>query len=275
MSEINTSDSSDKKRMIWIASDKGGVGKTFFAKNFIECLRHDGKAVAAYDADGNLGSLFKALGQRLEQDQERLNPIQDPLVGVGFYNIRLETSRNLLLDCVGSGYPLIVHDLAGGCLQELTRIADNGDGIEGLMDAVDIFNYRVTIVHLITTDHESVESVKSFLDLFENRVDHVVIKNRAGGVRSEDFPYWIGYRDKNGIERSGKTRKRLIDCGGIEIEMPSLYPPVVSKIKANRIPITVIDNRSVDLSVSELANIARFRKEFWLELKKAGNLLGV
>ena len=104
------------KRVILVASEKGGVGKSVFARSLVDHLRNSGATVAAYDADGSVGALVRVLGTR---DGGSIVQPQDATAGVGIYNIRSDEQRATLLDCISEGAPLIVHDLAGGSLADL------------------------------------------------------------------------------------------------------------------------------------------------------------
>ena len=44
-----------RKRVVLITSEKGGVGKSVTARTLVEHLRLGGTRVAAYDADGGVG----------------------------------------------------------------------------------------------------------------------------------------------------------------------------------------------------------------------------
>lgn len=64
------------KRVIFVCSQKGGAGKTTFARGLLEALRYEGHTVAAYDADGPVGQLLQYEG--LRDRKGRLIPRQDP-----------------------------------------------------------------------------------------------------------------------------------------------------------------------------------------------------
>src|ERR1051325_4570772 len=93
------------KRVLLVGSEKGGVGKTPWCISFVDYVRAQrGGRVAAFDADGSVGGLVKMLGSR--DDVGKLLEHQDPLSGIGFYNIRSE-ERVQLLDAIASNEPLV------------------------------------------------------------------------------------------------------------------------------------------------------------------------
>ncbi len=61
---IKAGDSALQKRVALVASEKGGVGKSVFARTLVDWLRFSGYRVAAYDADGGIGATLRVLGER-------------------------------------------------------------------------------------------------------------------------------------------------------------------------------------------------------------------
>lgn len=94
------------KRAIFVCSQKGGAGKTSFARGLLEVLRFENNRVAAYDADGAVGQLFQYEGQR--DQQGLLLTKQDPLVGCSHFDIREEDERDILLNVLAEGPEVIL-----------------------------------------------------------------------------------------------------------------------------------------------------------------------
>ena len=84
-----------KKRLILVTGQKGGVGKSTFARALLDCLRSRGRSVAAFDGDGSVGHLLQYYG---EKQNGKLKFEQNPLIGAGYYDLRnhRDNSRNLL-----------------------------------------------------------------------------------------------------------------------------------------------------------------------------------
>ena len=269
---IKAGDSALQKRVALVASEKGGVGKSVFARTLVDWLRFSGYRVAAYDADGGIGATLRVLGER--GDNGALKPAQDPLIGVGYYNGRAEDERNLLLDSIASGEGLYVHDLAGGLLADLTRIVDGGEGLTGLLDAFESHGYRLAIFHVISPDIGSAQSVARWLDLIGDRADHVAVVNLKHGRPPADFPFWYGHDDAAGVRKGGKTRERLLAAGGVQVTFPGLPSGTFAKLDAENIPFSNAANAGL-LTITERAHVAKFVNEFRAALAPALPVLGL
>lgn len=261
-----------QKRLVGIASEKGGVGKSVTARALIDYLRSQGTRVAAYDADGGVGGLVRVLGTR--DADGRLADEQSPVEGVAYYNVRAEGERNTLLDCISTDEALIVHDLAGGSLADLMRIVDGGDGIDGLLAAFEEHGYRLTILHLISPEVGSAGSVARWLDLAGDKVDHVAVRNTRWGKAEGDFPFWHGFTDGKGVAKGGKTRERLLSLGGVEIDLPSIPAGTFAKVDADNLPFSSAAT-DTSLTITERAHVAKFVREFGVAVEPARPFLGL
>jgi hypothetical protein len=256
------------KRIIMIASQKGGVGKSWYCLSYVDFLRSSGVSLAAYDADGSVGSLMRVLGTR--DDTGKLLVDQDPLAGIGYYDIRT-AERNLLLDSISRGDKNIVHDLAGGTLRDIMTVVDAGEGVAGLLDAYDEYNYRVTIIHVLSPTAAAVQSIGQYLEVFGDRVDHVAVQNRFWGNK---FPFWTGFVDGAGLHRGGKTREAFRSMGGIEIDLPALANETFAKMDAENLsPVNAVRNSY--LTLTERSQVAKFRRDFSAAIEPARAVLGV
>lgn len=260
------------KRVALVANEKGGVGKSVFTRTLVDYLRLNGKRVAAYDADGSVGATVRVLGSR--DDNGSIEREQDPVLGVGYYNGRAENERNILLDSIESGESLYVHDLAGGLLADLTRIVDSGEGLEGLLDAFEAHGYRLTIFHVISPDVGAAQSVARWLGLIGDRADHVAVINLKHGKPPTDFPFWYGFTDAKGEAKGGKTRRALLEAGGVEIEFPALPSGTFAKLDAENIRFSRADKAGI-LTITERAHIAKFLRDFAECLTPALPFLGL
>lgn len=264
--------SKGRKRVSLIASEKGGVGKSVTARSLVDTLRASGVRIAAYDADGGVGGLVRVLGTRDPSGQ--IAEEQNPVEGVSYYNVRAEGERNTLLDCIASGEAQIVHDLAGGSLADLMRIVDGGDGLDGLLTAFDDNGYRVAVLHLISSEVGSAQSVARWLELAGDRVDHVAIRNTRWGKSPADFPFWHGFTDGRGIAKGGKTREKLMAMGGVEIDLPSLPAGTFAKVDADNLAFSAAINEP-SLTITERAHVAKYNREFAVAIEPVRGLLGL
>ena len=253
-----------KTHMMLTTSLKGGGGKSTFACALLDHLRRHEIPVAAYDADGAIGSLSDMHAQ---QDNEgRKLEEQDPLQGVIGYNIRDE-SRTLLVNSLSFGHRHILHDVAGGALADLQRLFSDRDSLRNFARALRDCEACLTFFHLVTPDDSTVESVALHLDMSEalgdlaSHMRHIAVLNRHGDRSDQDFPLWFGYTDSEGLKRGGKTRQRLLDGGGAEMNLPALNERTMALLKELRMPFARA-RRDRRLSLIDQQRISMFCEDF-------------
>jgi hypothetical protein len=213
---------------------KGGSGKSMFACALLDLLRRESVPVAAYDADGAIGSLADMHATR--DAAGRIEDHQDPLAGVVGYNIR-DDSRAAFVNSLAGGHRHVLHDVAGGALADLQRLFSDRDDLGKLLRALKTFDAVLVFFHLVTPDAATVESVARHLDLtgslgpLSEQARHVAVLNRHADRVDQDFPLWFGYVDGTGRARGGKTRARLLEAGGAEMDLPALNDRTMALVK--------------------------------------------
>ena len=258
-------------RIILVVNQKGGVGKTVAAQVTTEYLRALGShSVAAFDADGGVGGLVASLGTK---DAEGFpEEVQDPLVGVGYFDIRSSEERGQVVNCMSVGSDIIVVDMAGGSLSDLTEVADGGDGVDTLLRGYAEYGYRVTLMHVISGLLPATNSVGAYLEIFGDRVDHVVVKNLSCVGKDKVFPFWSGFIDGEGNQVGGTIRQKLLAVSGVEVEMPAIPQSTFAKVNALAIPYAAAkeDKR---LQIVERMHVDKFRQDFSKSIKAAEKFL--
>lgn len=209
------------KRVIFVCSQKGGAGKTTFARGLLEALRYEGITVAAYDADGAVGQLLQYEGAR--DRKGALLPRQDPRVGCGDFDIRDDDDRDILLNALADEPPVLLFDLPGGVVGELGKVLDEGDAPRGLFGEYRARGYAITVVVVMTPVKASVRTVAHSIEAFGDAVDYIAVKNLAFG-NPEDFINFDGC-DQEGIQLPVSAgKKALLAKGGLILHMPALDP---------------------------------------------------
>lgn len=260
-----------QKRAVLVASEKGGVGKSGWVGSLVSIARQDGDALAAFDSDGSVGGLVRICGTKDEAGN--IVPDQDPMVGVGYYSGRDDRDGHRLVTSGEAGYPVMIHDLAGGLLDDMTKIVDGGKGLEDFVATFADNGYRITFVHMLSNTIAAAQSVGRYLDYVGDGADHVAVLNRHFGEYDADFPFWVGFTDPEGIERGGKARKRFLELGGIEIEMPAMPRATYAKLDALNLPATDAST-SKGLNSVEKTHARKFVRDFKAAIEPARDLLG-
>lgn len=216
---------------VWVYSAKGGVGKTFTASALLSILRHEkGKRVAAYDADGQVGGLVRIHGVR--DGEGRLVDPQLPMEGVGYYNLRDPQRGTVLLNSLTDvrdyGADIVMHDLPGGSREAIAAVVGERDwraGVAAVAGATAAIT-PLTIVHVVDVEIESARSVGEMIDALRDvTVRHVVVRSLRD-CEPGDMIYW----------QNSRSRKLLLEVGGIETDMPRLHPAARARMSAERIP---------------------------------------
>lgn len=189
------------KRMIMVAIDKGGVGKSFFCLRLIEWLEKRGVAFSAFDPDFSNSTLtrFYPKAEFLDiRHSENIDRIMIPL----------EDSDLVLVDGVGAQQKIF-----------LDWIGDTD-----LLNAKGPLGLSITLVLIIEEDKDTVHQAGEAVRLIGNQVDWLVVKNQKLSSR-------------NLIYEKSEARKELLRCGAREIVMPKLAEPLALNLQLKSLSI--------------------------------------
>lgn len=255
--------------LILCTGEKGGVGKSTLARGLLDLDRSDGRRVAAYDADGEVGQLIQHFGER--DDDGRLLADQDPESGVVPFDVRAEGDRDTLLNLLDQRAPRVVVDLPAAALHELAQLLD--DSAQSFIEEVRTAGYRPVVVIVITPLLASIRSARRLLDALGDACDFVVVKNGFYGD-AEAFPLYDGYTDGRGATVGGKTRTALEEQGGVTVAMPALQARTYSLLDVYNLSFAqaVQDDR---LPRADRSRVHRWRGHLRANLSEAGEILEV
>lgn len=255
--------------LLMTTSQKGGTGKSMFACALLDYLRTLNHPTAAYDGDGANGTL-SAMHALRDDDKVMLNA-QDPLTGVVAYNVHNE-SRNTLIESGERHTGLILHDLAGGSLADLQRIFDDReDGLQNFFRVLADLHIHPVFFHMITPDTATIKSLAFVLDMMDQLGEgaaiarHIAVLNERGPLTNDDYPFWYRSTKRDGQERGGKTRDRLLAHGGVEMRLPHFNERTLALVKDLNVPFSraVYD---LELNATERQRIKIFIESFAMAL---------
>jgi hypothetical protein len=232
--------STPTKRLVIVHGDKGGVGKSTFARLLADYYTQHAPDWRGYDTDPTNGHLL-----RFYSDNTKPINIHDPA--------SLDQLLNAL-ETEGVAHWLV--DLG----------AQSGDRLVQWMAETDFLtvcgemNIAVTIAFVISPIKDSTVLLKIVSDQLGSGVSYVVVKNEATG---RGFPIYDG----------SKTRARLTEeLGAVEIRMPEVLEHVYYKVDQLNLPWTAaVGSRELDLA--ERQRVKAFTRAAFAEIEKAAAVL--
>jgi MinD-like ATPase involved in chromosome partitioning or flagellar assembly len=262
---------SNQKRLILITGQKGGVGKSTFARILLDRLRAGNISVAAYDGDGSVGHLLQYYGQK---DENTIRRDQDPTHGVGYYDLRNRREREQLMESLHQTADIILHDLPGGASAAIAEAVDvSGQSSEALVQAASDMGFRTTIIIVINTDQASARAVISTIRNFGTEADYVIVKN-LNACTVEDFIVFDGFQDASGNEVGGAAAKAADQVDATQIVMPEIYRSTAVKVDLWSLPFSesTTDSR---MHIQDKTRITQWIDLMSAEVAKAADKLGV
>ena len=228
------------KRLVIVHGDKGGVGKSTFARLLADYYTQHAPDWRGYDTDSTNGHLL-----RFYSDNTKPIDIHDA------------ASLDQLLNA-------LEEDGVAHWLVDLG--AQSGDRLVQWMAETDFLavcgemNIAVTIAFVISPIKDSTALLKIVSEQFGSSVNYVVVKNEAAG---RSFPIY----DKS------KTRVRLIEeLRAIEIRMPEVLDQVYYKVDQFNLPWAVA-TQSRELELAERQRVRAFTRAAFAEIEKAAAVL--
>ncbi|MFL9458174.1 chromosome partitioning protein ParA [Tolypothrix bouteillei VB521301_2] len=250
----NTNNNSSKsinnqsqRRLVIITGDKGGVGKSTFARGLLQLYINKDLVCLAYEAD-----------QRNPQLERHYVDKYRPLIR--YIDIfRKGQADQLLIDIdKEKQFPLFLLDLPAQSGGFFEKFVNELTFFEMLKDT----NCRVTMVSVISRVLDSINVLEKLHELCQDKVDYVVVKNLFHG----DVEKFERYNDS-------KIRKLMLSEGLVEIMMPDLFYQPYDFI--DRYRLTFNDALTHDeTNIAIRARVKSWIADFEEKTKPAFNLLG-
>jgi CobQ/CobB/MinD/ParA nucleotide binding domain len=233
-------------RLVIVTGNKGGCGKSTFARGLLDLYRHHQIPCRAYDTDTQNPQLFRHYGQS---------------AAVSRVDIALRGGADCLLeDMQRSGGAVVLLDLpagAGNTFQKYERDIQ-------LIDLAAELGYRLTLVSVISRVKDSVNALRHLMEFCQDRVDYVTTKN-------------LHFGDPDKFKRfdQSRTKEQFLALGGVELAMPDLFDDTYDAIDEQDLTF-----RSAVQPASPLTLANRSRVNQWLttlerEARQAGDYLGM
>lgn len=225
------------KRLDLILNGKGGVGKSFFAVNFVQFLKDRGVAHVAIDSDNENSTLkrfhpdtrFLDLNNRRELDR---------------IFTALEKGNLVVMDCRAASTDLFI--------DYFTEI--------DLPAVLSAMSAALTLVMPVNHESDSVDQIQRLADQFGKKCSYVVVRNAA---HSESFALF----------ESSEVRAQLKDkLGGREIAMSRLQDWLVESLNAENLTITASAKHPA-FSLLDRQRLQTWQRKLYVEIESVTDLL--
>jgi hypothetical protein len=191
------------KQINLVINGKGGVGKSFFATNFVQYLKDGCIGHCALDTDHENSTL-----KRFHPEAEFVSLEDKRGLDAMFHAV--DTSSLLVIDCRAASTDLFL-DYFG----EL-----------GLSDVLSSYDARLTVVCPVNHEADSVEQARLLSDNLGQKCSYLIVRNQA-------------HSDAFTLYDDSRMRRHLLDSlGGREITMPRLYDWLVTAMNRHNVTAT-------------------------------------
>lgn len=225
------------KRLDLILNGKGGVGKSFFAVNFVQFLKDRGIPHAAIDSDNENSTLkrFHPDTQFLDLDNRR------ELDGIF---AALEGSDLVVMDCRAASTDLFI---------------DYFSEID-LPAVLSAMGGALTLVMPVNHESDSVDQIQRLADQFGKKCNYVVVRNAS-------------HSDSFALFESSEVRAQLKNrLAGREISMTRLQDWLVEALNAENLTITAAMKHPA-LNLLDRQRLQTWQRKLYAEIESTADLL--
>ena len=225
------------KQINIIVNGKGGVGKSFFATNFVQYLKDHQIEHRAIDTDNENSTL-----KRFHGEAEFINIEKVQQIDMLFSS--LETSSLVVVDCRAASTDIFLDYFAEVRVFEI----------------LEMLGASLTVVSPVNHEADSVEQVKIIAEALGPKCRYVIVRNQA---HSEQFR----------IYDQSHTRSRVLgELAGREIVMPKLYDWLVTGLNETNLSMTAAIAGS-EFSLVDRQRLKNWQAKFYEQIDLARDLL--
>jgi len=227
------------KNIVFVTGDKGGVGKSFFTRIFLDYLVTKNKDFKAFDTDKTNSTLFRFFEStqfvsQLDTDEE-------------------QELDQLLESLIQSNEALYVVDCAAGTMDRLRSWMSDVD----FLNLASEHSIKVTLTFVLAPDLDCLQILSDSFDHFKDQVDYVVVKNLG---RGSDFSLYESFKNKYQIETNYQIN---------ELELPKLYEPATHEIDRGSYRFKeVAENSGLKIQIANRSRVRVFRDRVFQEFEK-------
>jgi len=225
------------KRLILILNGKGGVGKSFFAVNFVQYLKDKVIPHVAIDSDNENSTLKRFHPEARFLDLSKRRALD------GIF-IALEKANLVVMDCRAASTDLFI---------DFFKEID-------LPTVLLAYDAKLTLVMPVNHESDSVEQVQRLADEFKDQCSYVVVRNAA---HSDSFT----------IFETSEVRALLSGkLGARELSMSRMQDWLVEALNAENLTITAAVKHPA-FSLLDRQRLQSWQRKFYAEVESAIHLL--
>lgn len=204
--------------IVCVVGDKGGTGKSTWARGLADLYRLTRRPAALFDGDWLARSLFKFFRSADDQGRPLTLDRQDPRRGCILYDARdRRYGRDLLLNSMAfPGVDVILHDLPAGFRTDISWLMSVSNPTEALKDfaaSAEMLGHRMVLVNVFTPSPSDFHTAPWLAETVGRSATVIGVRNGLFDPPS----YAVWQRD---------AAKGFAAAGGIEIEVPRLNPVI-------------------------------------------------
>lgn len=253
------------KKAIFVMSQKGGVGKSTFARGLLDHLRRYHSAgsdapakTIAFDLQPEVNQLGVAYG--LKKDDGRGGLVYDaaanlsnPFAGVISLSLRDDKDVEMIGEALDYGADILLFDLPGGSVDEMKSVFGTLQEFIGEYKAA---GYEIVVAMALSYLAASAAGVEEIMKVWGPSAKYVAVLN-LGQAPRDDFIFFDGER----AERFGYPKDLIEAAGGVVVEMPSLQQSTYALVDADGVGFSEAANPDS----STYSRTHRVRIRGWLE----------
>ena len=226
-----------KKRLILILNGKGGVGKSFFAVNFIQYLKDHKISHAAFDSDDENSTL-----KRFHSEVGFIDPGHAPEI-------------DLMVEALVDNDVVVVD-----CRAASTRIFLEYFAETELPVVLQGMSAGLTIASPVNHELDSIHQIQRVVNAIAGKADFLVIRNEVHGEGFELF------------DKSKLRQKLLSDVGAKEIVVTRMYKWLVEGLQRSKLTPTAARNHQ-DFSLMDRQRLVMWQRRFYEQIDSVHEML--
>jgi hypothetical protein len=225
------------KRLNFVMNGKGGVGKSFFATNYVQYLKDRCIAHAAVDSDHENSTL------------KRFHP------GVAFLNLDDQRELDVIFTSLKQ-HDLVVVDCRAASTDLLLEYFAEIDAFDLLRQV----QAELTLITPVNHEADSVEQIRILTEALNDQCDYLVVRNEA---HSKQFRIYDECR----------TRQRVLhELGGRELTMSRMHDWLVATLNANGLTVTAGLNHP-SVPIVDRQRLKHWQREFYSQVDLVADIL--